>query len=38
PESAMPPVWRGALICAGVVAGVLYLAWRWLRSGYRMKA
>ena len=32
------PVWRGALICAGVVAGVLYLAWRWLRSGYRMKA
>lgn len=31
------PVWRGALICAACVAAVLYLAWRWLKSGYRMK-
>ncbi|MFN4062219.1 MAG: ABC transporter permease [Paracoccus hibiscisoli] len=31
------PAWRGALICAGVVAAVLWLAWRWLKTGYRMK-
>ncbi|MFC3167310.1 ABC transporter permease [Paracoccus fontiphilus] len=32
------PVWRGLLICAGCVAAVLWLAWRWLKTGYRMKA
>ena len=31
------PVWRGFAICGAVVAGVLYLGWRWLKSGYRMK-
>ena len=31
------PVWRGLLICGAVVAAVLYLCWRWLKSGYRMK-
>lgn len=32
------PVWRGVLICALVAAGALWLAWRWLKTGYRMKA
>ena len=32
------PVWRGAVVCAGCVAAVLWLAWRWLKTGYRMKA
>ncbi len=32
------PVWRGLLVCVAVVALVLWLAWRWLKSGYRMKA
>ncbi|MFC3631496.1 ABC transporter permease [Paracoccus angustae] len=32
------PVWRGLLVCTLVVALVLGLAWRWLKSGYRMKA
>lgn len=30
--------WRGMLVCSLVVAAVLYLCWRWLKSGYRMKA
>jgi ABC-2 type transport system permease protein len=34
--SDAPPL-RGALICAAVAAVVLYIAWRWLKSGYRMK-
>lgn len=34
--SDAPPV-RGLAICAVVVALVLWLAWRWLKSGYRMK-
>lgn len=32
------PVWRGLLVCVAAVAVVLWLAWRWLKSGYRMKA
>lgn len=32
------PVWRGLLVCTLVVALVLWLAWRWLKTGYRMKA
>ncbi|MDO6669702.1 ABC transporter permease [Paracoccus sp. 1_MG-2023] len=32
------PVLRGAAICILAVAGVLTLAWHWLRIGYRMKA
>lgn len=35
--SDAPPL-RGLAICALCVAGVLWLAWRWLKSGYRMKA
>ncbi|MGR3250285.1 MAG: ABC transporter permease [Paracoccus sp. (in: a-proteobacteria)] len=31
------PVVRGLLVCAGVVAVVLFVAWRWLKTGYRMK-
>ncbi|SCY48910.1 ABC transporter permease [Paracoccus tibetensis] len=34
--SDAPPE-RGLLICAVVVGLVLWLAWRWLKSGYRMK-
>lgn len=32
------PVWRGLVICTVVVALVLWLAWHWLKTGYRMKA
>ncbi|MBU3031405.1 ABC transporter permease [Paracoccus sp. XHP0099] len=32
------PVWRGLAVSLAVVLAVLYLAWRWLKSGYRMKA
>ncbi|TBN39543.1 multidrug ABC transporter permease [Paracoccus subflavus] len=32
------PVWRGAVVCTACVAAVLWLAWRWLKTGYRMKA
>lgn len=35
--SDAPPL-RGLAICGLCVAGVLWLAWRWLKSGYRMKA
>ncbi|WP_240643501.1 ABC transporter permease [Paracoccus siganidrum] len=35
--SDAPPL-RGLVICGLCVAGVLWLAWRWLKSGYRMKA
>ena len=31
------PVWRGFAICLAIVAFVLSLGWRWLKSGYRMK-
>lgn len=31
------PVLRGALIGAASTAAVLYLVWRWLKSGFRMK-
>ncbi len=31
------PVWRGFAICLLIVAGVLLVAWRWLKTGYRMK-
>ena len=31
------PVWRGLLVCLPVVLGVLWLAWHWLKTGYRMK-
>lgn len=31
------PVVRGFAICALCVAAVCWLAWRWLKSGYRMK-
>lgn len=31
------PVLRGFVICLLTVTAVLYLAWRWLKSGYRMK-
>lgn len=34
--SDAPPL-RGLAICLLVVAAVLYLCWRWLKSGYRMK-
>ena len=34
--SDAPPV-RGVLICAAVVGLVLFVAWRWLKTGYRMK-
>ena len=34
--SDAPPV-RGLLICTAVVVCVLFLAWRWLKTGYRMK-
>jgi ABC-2 type transport system permease protein len=34
--SDAPPE-RGLVICAVVVGLVLWLAWRWLKSGYRMK-
>lgn len=32
-----PPL-RGLVVCTLTVAAILYLCWRWLRSGYRMKA
>ena len=32
------PVWRGLLVCIMVVALILWLAWHWLKTGYRMKA
>lgn len=32
------PVWRGFAVCALCVAAILWLAWRWLKTGYRMKA
>ena len=32
------PVWRGLLICVVCVGLVLWLAWHWLKTGYRMKA
>ncbi|GGF67569.1 transport permease protein [Paracoccus acridae] len=32
------PVGRGLVICTVVVALILWLAWRWLKTGYRMKA
>ncbi|TBN53233.1 multidrug ABC transporter permease [Paracoccus sediminis] len=31
------PVWRGLLIGTSCAAVVLWLAWRWLKTGYRMK-
>ncbi|HRO14053.1 MAG TPA: ABC transporter permease [Paracoccus sp. (in: a-proteobacteria)] len=31
------PPGRGLLVCAATVALVLFIGWRWLRSGYRMK-
>lgn len=34
--SDAPPL-RGLVICTAVVLLVLYIAWRWLKSGYRMK-
>ncbi|MDP5306784.1 ABC transporter permease [Paracoccus spongiarum] len=34
--SDAPPL-RGLVVCALVTAAVLYLGWRWLKSGYRMK-
>ena len=34
--SDAPPL-RGLVICAAVVAVVLFIAWRWLKTGYRMK-
>ena len=34
--SDAPPL-RGLVICAAVAAGVLVLAWHWLRIGYRLK-
>ncbi|MDO5706229.1 MAG: ABC transporter permease [Paracoccus sp. (in: a-proteobacteria)] len=34
--SDAPPL-QGFVICAAVTAGVLALAWHWLRIGYRMK-
>lgn len=35
--SDAPPL-RGLVVCALAVAVVLGIGWRWLRSGYRMKA
>ncbi|SMO98151.1 ABC transporter permease [Paracoccus laeviglucosivorans] len=35
--SDAPPL-RGFIVCALTVAVVLYVAWRWLATGYRMKA
>ncbi|MTH78939.1 ABC transporter permease [Paracoccus aestuariivivens] len=35
--SDAPPM-RGLIVCGLTVALVLFTAWRWLRSGYRMKA
>jgi len=35
--SDAPPL-RGLVVCLLVVALVLFTAWRWLRTGYRMKA
>ncbi|MCQ0968838.1 ABC transporter permease (plasmid) [Paracoccus sp. TK19116] len=32
------PVWRGLAVTLVAVAAVAALAWRWFRSGYRMKA
>ena len=32
------PVGRGLVICTVVVALILWLAWRWRKTGYRMKA
>ncbi|SEN50040.1 ABC-2 type transport system permease protein [Paracoccus alcaliphilus] len=32
------PALRGLAICGLCVLGVLMLAWRWLKSGYRLKA
>ena len=32
------PVGRGLVICTVFVGLILWLAWRWLKSGYRMKA
>ncbi|MDQ1901166.1 ABC transporter permease [Paracoccus sp. WLY502] len=32
------PVWRGLVICIVVVGLILWLAWHWLKTGYRMKA
>ncbi|MBW7056840.1 ABC transporter permease [Paracoccus bogoriensis] len=34
--SDSPPL-RGLIVCGAVLAVVLYLAWRWLKTGYRMK-
>ncbi|WP_410216443.1 ABC transporter permease [Paracoccus sp. (in: a-proteobacteria)] len=34
--SDAPPA-RGLVICIAVVSLVLFIAWRWLRTGYRMK-
>ncbi|MTH63301.1 multidrug ABC transporter permease [Paracoccus sp. DK608] len=34
--SDAPPL-RGLLVCLLAVAVVLYVAWRWLKTGYRMK-
>lgn len=31
------PVWRGFAICLTAVVLVLFIAWRWLKTGYRMK-
>lgn len=31
------PVWRGFAICLISVSVVLFVAWRWLKTGYRMK-
>ncbi|AGT10097.1 ABC transporter permease [Paracoccus aminophilus] len=31
------PVWRGFAVCLATVAVVLFIAWRWLKTGYRMK-
>ena len=35
--SDAPPL-RGLAVCALTVALIVFIAWRWLRSGYRMKA
>lgn len=31
------PVWRGFFVSLTAVALVLFIAWRWLKTGYRMK-